>query len=159
MPSPKRRFLFDRMLGRLAAKMRMLGYDSELCAEGESGRFLLNALRDGRTAVTRSRARGDRPGPPPIVLRSEETLDQIAELFAALGEPPRFKPFTRCLECNALLETMPVDEAREAVPPHVVASFSEYHRCPSCARVFWKGTHWNAMADEVKRIEDRLKTI
>lgn len=159
MPSPKRTFLFDRMLGRLCVKMRMLGYDAELCPEGESGRFLLNALRDGRTAVTRARACGDRPGPRPVVLRSGETVEQLVELFAALGEPPRFEPFTRCLECNALLVEMPAEDARAAVPSHVGASFAEYHRCPSCSRVFWKGTHWNAMADEVKRIEERLRTI
>lgn len=155
---PKRAFLFDRMLGRLCTKMRMLGCDAALNPEGESGRFLLNAARDGRTAVTRSRSLGDRPGPRPVVLRAEEVADQIVELFAALGEQPRFDPFTRCLECNVLLVEQPAAEARSRVPRHVGESFAEYHRCPSCGRLFWKGTHWDAMAAEVRRIEERLKT-
>jgi hypothetical protein len=159
MPSPRSAFLFDRMLGRLCTKMRMLLYDAALNPEGETGRFLLNAARAGRVAVTRSRSLGDRPGPRPVVLRAEDVLDQIVELFAALGEPPRLEPFTRCLECNAFLVEQPADEARALIPPYVGNTFAEFHRCPSCGRIFWKGTHWTAMADEVKRIEERLKTI
>ncbi len=156
MPSAKRSFLFDRMLGRLCAKMRMLGYDARLNPEGEVGRFLLNAAREGRTAVTRSRSLADRPGPRPVVLCAEDAIDQIVELFAALGERPRLEPFTRCLECNSLLVQESEDEARGTVPPYVERTFHEYHRCPTCNRVFWKGTHWDAMVDEVKRIEERL---
>jgi uncharacterized protein with PIN domain len=109
--------------------------------------------------VTGARSLGDRPGPRPVVLRAEDVLDQIVELFAALGEAPLIEPFTRCLECNALLVEQPADEARALIPPYVGNTFAEFHRCPSCGRIFWKGTHWTAMADEVKRIEERLKTI
>ena len=158
VPSPRSAFLFDRMLGRLCTKMRMLGYDAALNPEGETGRFLLNAARAGRVAVTRSRSLGDRPGPRPVVLRAEDVLDQIVELFAALGEPPRLEPFTRCLECNAVLVERSAGEARGRVPPHVGETFAEYRGCPVCGRVYWKGTHWNAMAAEVRRIEERLKT-
>lgn len=159
MPPRKRPFLFDRMLGRLAVKMRMLGYDARLNPDGETGRFLLNAEREGRTAVTRSRVLGDRPGPRPIVLRAEDTLDQIVELFAAIAEPPSIEPFTRCLECNAALAAVSAAEVRGAVPAHVERSFAEFHRCPTCGRVYWRGTHYEAMSAEVRRIETRLATI
>ena len=47
----------SRMLGRLCRKMRLLGYDVTLNPEGETGRFLINADREGRIPVTRSTRR------------------------------------------------------------------------------------------------------
>lgn len=145
------------MLGKLNKKMRMLGYDSILNPEGEEGRFLLNAARSGRTAVTRARALGDRPGPPPVILRSEDVQDQIVELFAALGEHPSFDPFTRCIECNEVLVKESPENVLNIVPPKVGSTFDEYHRCPGCGRIYWKGTHWQAMTDEIELIEERFK--
>jgi len=157
MPGKKRIFLFDRMLGKLCTKMRMLGYDSKLNPEGENGRFFLNAASEGRTAVTRSRGMRDRPGPAPITLQSEDTIEQIVELFTALREAPLFEPFTRCLECNALLVEESTEAVRGQVPPHVERSFQRFHRCPECRRIYWEGTHFQSMANEVKEIEAMLK--
>lgn len=157
MAAKKRSFLFDRMLGKLCTKMRMLGYDSMLNPEGENGRFFLNAAGQGRTAVTRSRGMRDRPGPQPIILRTEDTLDQIVELFKALREAPLFEPFSRCLECNALLAEEPAEAVRDEVPPYVERSFQRFHRCPGCRRIYWEGTHFMAMKDDVAEIERRLK--
>jgi uncharacterized protein with PIN domain len=154
----RRSFLLDRMLGKLCVKLRMLGVDAKLNPEGEAGRFLVNALKEGRTAVTRARSQGDRPGPRPIVLASSGTVEQIVELFAAIREAPRFEPFTRCLECNALLVETPEEAVKGHVPPGVERDFHIFHRCPACGRIYWKGGHFQAMTDEVKAIEARLKT-
>lgn len=157
MERTKRSFLFDRMLGKLCVKMRMLGVDAKLNPDGETGRFFLNAMKEGRTAVTRAAAPADRPGPRPVVLHAEGVVEQIAELYAALGEIPRFEPFTRCLACNALLVEEPEVAVKGRVPPFVERSFHRFHRCPGCGRVYWEGSHFQAMSEEVKAIETRLK--
>ena len=146
------------MLGKLCVKLRMLGVDAKLNPEGETGRSLVNAMKEGRTAVTRARSRGDRPGPRPVILASRDTAGQLVELFAALGEAPRFEPFTRCLECNELLVEAPEETVKGRVPPSVEKNFHRFHVCPACGRVFWEGSHFQAMTEEVKRIEARLKT-
>jgi uncharacterized protein len=153
----KRSFLLDRMLGKLCVKLRMLGVDAKLNPEGEAGRFLVNAMREGRTAVTRARSRGDRPGPRPVVLSATDAAGQIVELFAAFDEAPCFEPFTRCIECNELLVEAPEEAVRGRIPPNVEKSFHRFHACPACGRVYWEGSHFQAMTDEVKRIEARLK--
>ncbi len=156
MSEKKPSFLLDRMLGKLCTKLRMLGVDAKLNPDGETGRFLLNAAREGRTPVTRARGLRDRPGPAPIVLRSEETSEQIVELFAALGETPAFAPFSRCLVDNVPLVEVPPEAAKGQVPPYVERTFERYHRCPECGRFYWEGTHFQEMAGEVKRIEEML---
>ncbi|MCX5754114.1 MAG: hypothetical protein NTW97_10835 [Candidatus Krumholzibacteria bacterium] len=157
MRQQRHSFLLDRMLGKLCIKLRMLGMDAKLNPEGEAGRFLVNAMKEGRTAVTRARSQGDRPGPRPVVLSSSDTAGQIVELFAAIGEVPRFEPFTRCLECNELLVETPEEAAKGRIPPNVEKTFHRFHGCPACGRVYWEGSHFQAMTDEVKRIEAQLK--
>ena len=153
---PRPAFLFDRMLGRLCRTMRLLGYDAELNGEGEAGRFLLNAQSQQRIPVTRARALRDRPGARPVVLEGTETLEQVAELFTALGLEPLFAPFTLCLECNAPLERAEKEAVREALPPYVAEHFDRFHRCPACGRIYWEGSHYEAMARTVEEIERLL---
>lgn len=157
MRQKKRLFLFDRMLGKLCIKMRMLGYDAILNPEGENGRFFLNASDAGRTAVTRARSMGDRPGQKPVILRSDDIIEQIVELFASTGEAPHFEPFSRCLECNGLLVEEAAEAVRGRIPPFVEENFHRFHRCPGCSRIYWEGSHFQAMSGEVKAIEARLK--
>jgi uncharacterized protein with PIN domain len=157
MKHSKPALLFDRMLGRLCRTMRLLGYDAELNSEGENGRFLLNAESLSRVAVTRSRGLRDRPGTRPIVLESEETMDQIVELFSKLGGKPEFAPFTRCLECNEMLAEEQPDAVRDEVPSYIMEKFDEFHRCPACRRVFWRGSHFEAMVRKIGEIERMLE--
>jgi hypothetical protein len=60
------------------------------------------------------------------------------------------------MECNALLVEESEEAARKQVPPYVASTFHRYHRCPECGRIYWEGSHFQAMSAEVKRIEERL---
>lgn len=153
----KKKFLFDRMLGKLCRKMRLLGYDSKLNPEGEAGRFLINADQEERIAVTRSSRHHDRPGSSPLILSGEETSEQVVELFRKLGEKPTFEPFTRCLECNVELVEESQSSVHGEIPPLVEKEFKNYHRCPGCRRIYWEGSHYQAMAEEIKEIEDIIR--
>ena len=149
-------FLCDGMLGKLCRILRLLGFDAKLSPGGESGRFLVNADQEGRTAVTRARRRHDRPGRPAVILSSETALDQIVELFERLPGRPAIRPFTRCLECNESL----IEESRESVegeiPAYIAEHFQQYHRCPACRRIYWQGSHFQAMSAEIEKISSRL---
>ncbi len=151
------RFLLDGMLGRLCRKMRMLGCDCELAGEGRSPYLLLDAESAGRIAVTAATRSVDRRGPPPVILRSASVPERIAELFAAIGEIPAIEPFTLCLECNAPLGTISPEEAAQRVPPRIVRDFKEFHECTECGRIYWKGSHHNAMERQVEAIMQRLR--
>ena len=150
------RFLFDRMLGRLCRKVRMLGIDCELAGEGRSPWLLTDAENALRTAVTTATRRLDRAGPPPIVLAPSGTADMIAELCRKAGLEPDFAPFTLCLECNAPLREIAPEQARPRVPERIARDFSEFHECAVCGRVYWKGSHYDAMAAQVEKILERI---
>jgi uncharacterized protein with PIN domain len=151
------RFLIDGMLGRLCRKMRMLGLDCEMVGEGRSPYLLLDAENAGRTAVTTATRSLDRRGTPPIILRSATTAERIAELFDRIGEAPELAPFTRCLECNVPLEEITPGEAAGHVPPRIARDFKEFQRCGECGRIFWKGSHYEAMERQVEAIRLLLR--
>ena len=57
--------------------------------------------------------------------------------------------FTRCLECNALLEGREKETIKDRIPPYVYKTQDKYMECPACRRIYWKGTHWQAMIDKL----------
>jgi uncharacterized protein with PIN domain len=91
-----------------------------------------------------------------VVLRSSGAAGMIAELFAAIGEAPRLAPFTLCLECNEPLREISAEEAGGRVPRRILQDFNEFHECPECGRVYWKGSHYDAMARQVEAVLKRL---
>jgi len=151
------KLLFDRMLGSLCRRMRLLGFDSELNPESEMGRFLINADRENRLAVTLASRKTDRPGNPPLILESRDLTGQVVELLDHFTETPRLHPFTRCLDCNRTLNEISPEEARGRVPDKITEIFSHFMECPECGKVFWKGSHYEDMLEEMERIRTLLK--
>jgi uncharacterized protein with PIN domain len=157
MKAKRTAFLCDRMLGRLCRRLRLLGYDAKLNPEREAGRFFLNAEFEERVAVTRARGLRDRPGGPPVILEAEDADGQIIELFSKLGEKPALMPFTRCLECNVPLAVEKASAVEGRVPSYIRQRFHRFHQCPSCLRIYWEGSHYEAMVKEVERIRRLLE--
>ena len=151
------RFLLDGMLGGLCRKMRMLGLDCELAVPGRSHLLLTDAETGGRTAVTTATRAVDRSGTPPVILRLSGAAEMIAELFTAIGADPQFAPFTLCLECNAPLTVIAREEVSERVPPRIFRDFREFHECGQCGRIYWKGSHYEAMERRVAAIIRRVR--
>ena len=153
----KTRFLFDGMLGRLCRKMRLLGYDSELVDPGRSHLFFVRAGEEERVPVTTATRSVDRRGGPPLVLRRSGLAARVAEIFGALEEIPLIEPFTICMECNASLRRLRPSEAAGKVPPRVLEAHDRFRTCPICHRIYWEGSHHEAMERQIEEIVDRLR--
>jgi len=55
------------------------------------------------------------------------------------------RPFTRCKECNELLDTASKEEVRSRIPPRIAAHCDEFQECARCKRVYWQGSHYRQM--------------
>jgi uncharacterized protein with PIN domain len=75
----------------------------------------------------------------------------VQEVVKTLNLNYHFKPFSLCLECNRALIARDKEEVKNLVPAQVVETQTQYTECPACHRIYWPGTHWQAM---VKKLQD-----
>jgi uncharacterized protein with PIN domain len=87
-----------------------------------------------------------------ILISSDDPQEQIRQLNNSLDLDFQDGLFTRCMECNALLEKRTKEEVKDRVPPYVFKTQKEYMECPTCGRIYWKGTHWQAMIDKLRKL-------
>ncbi len=132
-PTRSRRFVVDGHLGRLAAYLRMLGFDTLYSADASDAVLAELAARDDRILLSRDRGllkrsivrRG-------YVLRSDRPHVQLREVVDRFGLAPGSRPFGRCLRCNGVLEAIDPAVARPLVPPRVALEQAEFRRCSAC---------------------------
>ncbi len=148
------KFIADRMLGKLAKELRMLGYDT-VYYRGEDAYPLIKLGREeGRVILTRStRLAPKRPEDRIVRIMEDKPSLQLRELIQrkiiSLIEEPLF---SRCLECNTLLNEIPREEAEGKVPDFIFYQQREFFRCPQCSRVYWQGSHQDHMRKKIEEL-------
>jgi uncharacterized protein len=144
------RFIADENVGKLARRLRLLGFDTLFFKGEDDGRMVEIARTDHRIIVTRdTRVLERKPivrgQVKAILVTSDEVEIQTQSIVAQLNLKSVMRLFTLCLECNHFLVRLDREAARERVPAYVWQTQNEYVECPECRRVYWKGTHWSAM--------------
>jgi uncharacterized protein with PIN domain/sulfur carrier protein ThiS len=153
-PEPLRqpRFVLDVHLGRLAAYLRMLGFDTHYrnCASDEQlaatsrdqHRILLT--RDigllKRSAVTHG-----------YFLRETDSRRQAEETIRRFDLARLVRPFSRCMQCNGVLAPVAKENVIRRLPPRTAELYDEFQECPDCGRVYWKGGHYRRMRQWMER--------
>ncbi len=138
------RLLADSMLGRLAKWLRFLGYDTAYERDAADHELARRARAEGRVLLTRDHDLAVRRGLDILLIESEQFEEQVEEVQAALGGPPA-PAFSRCSICNVVLEDASPSEIADRVPPYVLEHQKEFRCCPACGRVYWSGSHVQAM--------------
>lgn len=144
------KFVADRMLGRLARWLRVVGQDVTY-GPHLSGYGLIRAARkEGRLILTRDRRIRKKNPPDYLLIDSDRFRDQLRQVIEACGLDPFKEAFTRCVECNAPLQPMGKEAVRERVPPYVFSTQEKFSVCPACHRIYWPATHQHKMVEELK---------
>ena len=140
------RFAADRMLGKLAKWMRVLGFDVVYLRQG-GDEEIFPCLKEGRTILTRDRrARYWQQQGKVFVVSANDPKKQLREVYQGLrlsiGSDALL---SRCLNCNRLLEKISKEEVREEVPEYIWQSQNLFYRCEDCRKVYWSGSHVEKM--------------
>lgn len=141
------------MLGRLARWLRVLGYDTWYDDRVADPVLVELAQAEERVLLTRDRhlLRELRPLRS-LEVRDDDPLRQLHDVVRALELSPPAELFTRCMLCNAMLLELPSVEAAPLLPPGVCERPGPVRRCPSCARLYWDGSHVRRMRAAFERV-------
>lgn len=146
-------FVVDCMLGKLAKWLKILGFDVLFFPKAKDDELLAIARRDGRTLLSRDRALlGRAKGLTKLLIESEIWEDQVRQVMDRFELRPLARPYSRCVECNAALMPLSKSEAANLVAPFVLEHSESFAVCPTCARVYWPGTHFDDMEAKLAEI-------
>jgi uncharacterized protein with PIN domain len=140
------KFLLDVHLGRLAAYLRMLGFDVAYRNSASDLELVRISSKQNRILLTRDRGLLKRSAVTHgYWLRETDSRLQAAEVVRRFDLARSIHPFSRCIACNEPLHAASEEEIRSRVPPRILASHAEFVTCPGCRRVYWQGTHYHRM--------------
>ncbi|NOY09126.1 MAG: Mut7-C ubiquitin/RNAse domain-containing protein [Spirochaetes bacterium] len=141
-PLRRIRFVADVHLGKLAAYLRILGFDTAYYNNFSDIEIVECSLRENRIILTRDRGilkrRAVTHG---CYIRSHSPKIQLRESLNRFNLHKTAKPFSLCPRCNKVLIPVSKEKIMDQVPPLVFKTYGNFCRCPECHRVYWKGTH------------------
>ena len=147
------RFVLDNHLGRLAAYLRMFGFntlyrndynDAELVEITEHEQRIL--LTCDRQLLMRTKVIYG------YFVRSRDPQQQLLEIMKRYNLNQYKKPFTRCMECNGEIIAVSKEEIEDQLPADAKKYYSNFSRCQQCNKIYWQGSHYlkmKAMIDNI----------
>lgn len=142
----KPEFILDVHLGRLARYLRMLGFDSIYRNDMEDMELVELSLQEHRILLTRDRELLKQEKlTHGLWLRSAHPKQQAREIITRLDLCSIIHPFSRCMDCNGMIEKVEKRTVLSMLQPGTFRTFDEYFRCTSCGKVYWKGAHYQRM--------------
>lgn len=126
------------MCGNLGKWLRIAGYDTTLAEPLWTDREIFEqAVKENRLLITRDRHFLEiDPERKATLYLQQEFIDGWAKQLTEEGVVDwLFRPFSRCLHCNANLAEIE----------------AELWECPICHQVFWLGSHTERMLETLKK--------
>ena len=157
-PEPLRttRFVVDSNLGGLARNLRMLGFDTIFRNDFADDEVARIPTTEKRMLLTRD---------VDVLKRKEIThgyyvrtivpVEQASEVVRRLDLTDSVHPFSRCLECNELLEAVDAEQVKYELPEAPLREHSTFSRCRGCERIYWPGSHYEQMRVKLAEILQR----
>jgi uncharacterized protein with PIN domain len=154
------KFIADNNVGKLARWLRLMGYDALLFKQKDDGQMIKIALSENRIILTKDsqfmkRRLVTNGKLKAIHIKQDDPKLQVQKVVEALNLNYHFRPFSLCLECNRALIARDKEEMKNLVPPHVFETQTQYTQCPVCHRIYWPGTHWQAMVRKLQDLQGR----
>jgi uncharacterized protein with PIN domain len=136
-------FILDVHLGKLARRLRLLGFDCLYANHWHDTEIVSLAEQQERIILTRDRGllkqRRVRHG---YLVRSAAVTTQVKEVLDRYQLEGEVCLWQRCTLCNGLLERVEKAAIAERLQPKTLLYYDDFHRCTACNRVYWPGSHF-----------------
>lgn len=156
------RFIVDSMLGSLARKLRIFGFDVIYNANYNDEQLLKWAENDKRMILTSDKGLFQiafKRGLNALLITDNNDEDRMVSVMLKLGLENCSLTPSRCPICNGSLIKVSRDEVSKDLPKNIALRYSEFYKCESCGKLYWEGSHWRKLKIFSKRVEQKLRAI
>ena len=163
--SSKRAFLADAMLGSVARKLRIFGFDTLYVAHTHDDEILKIGIAENRIILTCDRTlymRTLKKEADSILLQGSDDLKDIVHILSKCGIPLlTFRSIdSRCAICNGLLIRKKPSNVVNDVNSNILKRHKQFFKCSDCKKIYWEGSHLTHVHQTVKLINETMrKTI
>ena len=154
------------MLGKVAKKLRIFGFDTEYLANTDDNEIINRFSDRKRIILTRDKQLYKRltklniPSFPIISDNELETLIIImreSNIKYVLSVP---NENTRCSLCNGTLDKAQKSSlAADIVPKKVFENANIFFKCSNCKKVYWDGKHTKELNQIIDKINKELNKL
>lgn len=154
-PTPDEpRFVLDVHLGRLAAYLRLLGFDClydnayddpELAdISARQDRILLSC--DRQLLMRKQVVYG-------YFVRARQPKQQLMEIMSYYDLFEKQKPFTRCMHCNGTTRLVHKKDIEDQLLDDTRKYYDEFYQCDSCNKIYWQGSHFKKLESLISALQ------
>lgn len=154
-PQPLRepRFILDVHLGKLAANLRLLGFDTLYRNDYTDPQIIEIAVDQGRIILTRDRGilktgavtRG-------YCVRSDDPEQQTREVLRRFDLYNRIQLYSRCVNCNGKIIRVEKPKIRDKLPEQAAKHYEHFYQCNQCGQLYWQGTHLKGIREKISKL-------
>jgi uncharacterized protein with PIN domain len=150
------------MLGNLAKKLRILGYDSKYFSSVEDDKLIAIAKNEKRTILTKDEQLtkiAEKQNVVSVLIRGNDEVEQIGQINTKikLGRFVIDTNNSRCIVCNGNLRSIEKFRIIGKVPEGVLEREQKFWMCDSCKKIYWQGTHFAKLQEFVSKLNNRLQ--
>ena len=149
------------MLGSVARKLRIFGFDTLYVAHVEDSevlkigidqdRIILTADKEFFKRIVKVNARG-------VLVDGTDELEDLVHILEKNGirSVDGVGTRSRCSICNGKLAQVSALEVQGRLPEKVAMNPKDFSKCSNCGKVYWEGSHIKRIKDLAKAIESKL---
>jgi hypothetical protein len=149
------------MLGSIARKLRIFGFDTLYVAHVDDSEVLKIGIDQCRVILTADKElfkRVVKANATGVLVDGISELDDLVHILQKSGV--RYVDSgaigSRCSVCNGPLVPASAKDAQEKLPDKVLMTHAEFSKCATCGKMFWEGSHIEQMRVLARNIDSRL---
>ncbi len=160
--SSKPIFLADAMLGSIARKLRIFGFDTLYIAHTHDDKILEIGIVENRVILTCDKELFKRilkKEAQCVLLQGSNDIADIVHILTKCGIVSlQFNTLnSRCAVCNGLLiKKEPFDVISE-VHSNVLKRHKQFFKCSKCKKIYWEGSHLTKIQQTLKLINKNMR--
>lgn len=147
------------MLGTLAKKLRLMGFDSEYFPDKPDDELVKIIQRENRILITKDEEfsnKAKKLGLEIIFVMGNDELEH----FLTIKKKLKIESFSikgdiaRCTLCNGKLISVEKNQIINKIPKNIKENENSFWKCTSCKQIYWEGTHIIHLQNFVRILND-----